>query len=707
MRANWLELKNFGRFRDFRTEFGNGGLVAFIGANGSGKSTLALAMKFALTGAINTEGTKDENVCQLAAATEPSWVRFCFSHGGATATITRYLRPSRPADMRIVGDNGAVEEISQDRRVTSRVEELLGVDQRIIDDIVMADQGAIFGFLAQTAAKRAEAFAKIFGTDVAEKLWKAIGEHVNSIRLAPDANLDGIRHSLQLCAERLGELQLNLGGDSSAAVQQRLAAISERYRQATLRDQTQARLQQLGQQREPLQVALTQAQAQATEYTNNVTLLETTIKSGESKVTDARLLLRSQEHAAVMRQQEANLRRTLEMCRATLAIDEPTPPANYHNDAIGLQGTIDAVVTMIKNYEQLLASFNPAKGLAACPTCGTSVANLQDKLQEAERELPAARLNLANLRKIQTDSATHRQNVHDYWTRRSEAAKQELEVANELQKLQVVLPSGDANAARQTLTEHDEYEVALRTYRGLSTTAAADVARLTGQLTQLTQTESQLRQALSGIIEQGGVVELSQEQGALQAWANQVATLEREQASLTAQRGVWQSQLQQAEANDLENRLNRAWLEQLTGARDLLHRDAAPAFVAQYNLRLLEQQINAHLELFDTEFRVAASEGLTFTARFVDGRVQPAGRLSGGQKVVLALAFRLAVNFMYSELGFMCLDEPTAYLDAHHIAGFEPVLNNLRELATSRGLQCLMITHEQSLANLFDHAIQL
>lgn len=707
MRANWLEVKNFGRLRSYRADFGTGGLVAFIGANGVGKSTLALAMKFALTGTINTEGTKDENICQLAPSTEPSWVKFCFTHGGATAEITRYLRPSRPAEMLISGGSPHSEEITQDRRVTARVEELLGVDQRIIDDIVMADQGAIFGFLAQTAAKRAEAFAKIFGTDVAEKIWKSIGEHVASIRLWPHANLDGIRDSLQTCRTQLAEVQQNLGDDSSAAVQQRLAAINERYRQATLREQTRARLAQVSEQRAPLQSQLATAQTTETEYRNNVELLETTIKRCEAGVTDAHVLLRSQSHAAAMQQQEANLRRALEECRATLAVQEPMPIANYVQDLPAMQGTIDAVVVMIRNYEQLLASFDPAKGLAACPTCGTSVDNLHDKLQEASRELPAARVHLATLRKQQADNVNYRQVLREYMSRRSDAAKREMEVSQELQQLQIVLPNGDVEAARRTITEQSEYEVALRTYRGLLATATANVSRLTGQLTQLTQTEEHLQQGLRAITEQGVMSELSQEQFALQTWANQVATLERELARLTTQRDMWQEQLQQAEVQAQENRLNQAWVERLTGVRDLLHRDAAPAFVAQYNLRLLEQQINAHLELFDAEFRVAASEGLTFTARFLDGRSQPAGRLSGGQKVVLALVFRLAVNFMYSELGFMCLDEPTAYLDAHHIAGFEPVLNNLRGLATSRGLQCLMITHEQALAHLFDHVVQL
>jgi DNA repair exonuclease SbcCD ATPase subunit len=170
---------------------------------------------------------------------------------------------------------------------------------------------------------------------------------------------------------------------------------------------------------------------------------------------------------------------------------------------------------------------------------------------------------------------------------------------------------------------------------------------------------------------------------------------------------VNRERLVEAEAAERENAIREAWIERLTPARDLLHREAAPRFVSQMNLQRVSRSINDHLERFAADFRVRPDEGLTFMARKMDGVEEVAERLSKGQQVVLALAFRLSVNFMYSDLGFLSLDEPTAYLDARHIAGFEPSLNRLREYTTSRGLQCIMVTHEQSLAHLFDSVIQL
>jgi exonuclease SbcC len=112
--------------------------------------------------------------------------------------------------------------------------------------------------------------------------------------------------------------------------------------------------------------------------------------------------------------------------------------------------------------------------------------------------------------------------------------------------------------------------------------------------------------------------------------------------------------------------------------------------------------------MVDFLIRAATDESPTFVAEFFDGRKQPAKRLSYGQKTVLALAFRVAVNALFADqIGLLALDEPTAYLDQQRIRALAPVLERLRELSTARGLQCLMVTHETSLSHLFESAVEL
>jgi DNA repair exonuclease SbcCD ATPase subunit len=86
----------------------------------------------------------------------------------------------------------------------------------------------------------------------------------------------------------------------------------------------------------------------------------------------------------------------------------------------------------------------------------------------------------------------------------------------------------------------------------------------------------------------------------------------------------------------------------------------------------------------------------------------PAERLSGGEMVVFAIAFRMAVNSMYARgLGALVLDEPTAGLDRDNIGCLETALEKMKTVAQARGLQVILVTHEPMLHSLFDHVIEL
>jgi exonuclease SbcC len=151
----------------------------------------------------------------------------------------------------------------------------------------------------------------------------------------------------------------------------------------------------------------------------------------------------------------------------------------------------------------------------------------------------------------------------------------------------------------------------------------------------------------------------------------------------------------------------QSWAAHVDGMRHILHRDSLPRVVAQNNLEAMQDEINDLLDRFESPFSVVADAGLSFIATFKDGRAVPAGRLSGGEKVLLAMAFRVAVNAMFvGELGLLCLDEPTAGLDEGNLNCMRVALERLKELSTARGLQVIMITHERSLP-CFDKVIDL
>lgn len=708
MRAVQLELNNFCQHRQVSVPF-SPGLTAIIGPNGSGKSNLIGAMKYALTGDIPVEGKKETNICQLADATESSFVSFEFVHGSAEATVIRYLRPDRASELHVNSEDT----ITGDRRINARIEELLGVDRKILDDIVMVDQGDIFGFLDQKPAKRADAFAKIFHIDHAETCWKALGEHIRSRAVAyQPIDCDAVREVIAGLEADVVRINGVIGADDD------VVALQARYDAAWQASDQYSKKQEYGQQAEQTTLQITaigasvdQVEQAIADNEGNVMTLQRAADGCADAAREAQNTLTSLAHITRLNQQKDALRLRIADLDELLVAAPPIQPAMYNQtSAERIAAAVDMQVGVVAGYTQLLASFDPEKGLAKCPTCSTPVDNIQDSLDDASRKLPVARSALVDLKSQGVAFAAYSRRFAQY--ERDKVRNQQLRDRDsaELDGLEATpsLPEETEEQLQCKVTDHAEYAAAIAEFAKVVTDARVQLSNLHGQVLQLQAQEVTATNQFNAIsITQAEADAAAADVHRLVDRICEVNSANSELISVVASLELYRARLVDGEEVERVNAITSDWVGLLGPVRDLLHRESAPRFVSQRNLQRIQVVVNEHLERFDTDFRVRADEGLSFVARFNDGRYQPAERLSGGQKVVLALSFRLAVNFMYSDLGFLSLDEPTAYLDAHHIAGFEPVLNRLREYATSRGLQCIMVTHEQSLAHLFDSVNQL
>ena len=73
-----------------------------------------------------------------------------------------------------------------------------------------------------------------------------------------------------------------------------------------------------------------------------------------------------------------------------------------------------------------------------------------------------------------------------------------------------------------------------------------------------------------------------------------------------------------------------------------------------------------------------ADTNLSFKVHFPGAPTRSAASLSGGQKVILAICFRSAVNKLFGDnIGMMFLDEPTSGLDDDNIEYFKTVLAHM------------------------------
>ena len=117
------------------------------------------------------------------------------------------------------------------------------------------------------------------------------------------------------------------------------------------------------------------------------------------------------------------------------------------------------------------------------------------------------------------------------------------------------------------------------------------------------------------------------------------------------------------------------------------------------------ETVNKFLEDFDALYRVVSDvENMSFRYYYLDGRdVGTDGalpsiiELSGGEKCIMACAFRFATYVMFSQdSGLLVLDEPTAYLDSTHVSKFAQIIPKLKRTAESLDTKLIMATHERA-----------
>jgi DNA repair exonuclease SbcCD ATPase subunit len=721
-----LEVHNFCQHRHKEVEFHNR-LNAFLGHNGSGKSNLLVSALGALTGDFSrTNGKKVENICQFADDDEPSYVKLKFEHNGTTATVQRGLR-GKQSYFQLDHSYSHADKIRGDKAASAAVADLLGVSTQMLNQYVFVEQGEIFAPLAAKPAERARSFQKLFGVSQAEKCWEAVGsfliEQRRSHVLLP--NLDHLQSELAESERDLGNCDIILATQFPGISGDYIDAEDPDRIRITSHNQWTRYDVEAGGKHEKLQgyevelLGLAEVCARARQDRDNyVCLVDEGRKTCEEtkEVLAAQTSLRAEHDKRQRLQQRINT-----ACLEEEANPEPTPPEGWvpldelsSPDALSV---IDELKIEQRKCDHLLAYFadpESAHHKAECPTCGTHVDDIDVDADELRTRLGEISNELADFEKKIDDATEHRLALVRWNGWRSsweKATNRDQEEYGQLPE-----PGGellDHHKISENMTFVDEYDqqVILAAsftgeydkavgVRGYTQRIMEDLLIEIEAITRKRDEHARMTQDEVQEAEERCAHNRSQHYRRIEAANNAAIATE----VVTRRR----SQLTQAQEAAASLAHEDVFYTHLESVRTLLHRDNLPRIVAQNYLELLETDTNELLTLFDTDYQIRAIEGMGFEVLFEDGRIQPATRLSGGQKVVLALAFRIAVNSMFAnDLSLLCLDEPTAYLDDDNLGCLSVALGKLRDLSGSRGLQCVLITHENSLGHLFDNVVQL
>ena len=372
---------------------------------------------------------------------------------------------------------------------------------------------------------------------------------------------------------------------------------------------------------------------------------------------------------------------------------------------------------------------------SVCPVCGKPLdAGMVERMRFELAELCGRETGLsAKLREVQAKAEQARRDLAAWRTAaavdesRLKSAQEALDAADtpQLDRATAAAALAKAQADAQTQTEYDrragalkqavssaelQLDVAARAKEDAErrlADAEAEARKLCGD--EAAADWTQARAAMESLVAETDRRRARHTELQM-AEARAVATRDEAARALASLRGSMES-LRAAQAE--QDRL-AARLAVIGRVRDWFHYANGPRILVTQALEALTDDVNRSLGNFTAPFVVVPDrEQLGFKVKFVDGRSHPAEPLgtdvlSGGERVQLAVAFRLAVYAMFAgKLGLLSLDEPTAYLDDGNVDRFGVLLAKVGTMASSSGTQVFMATHERAVIPYMDSVIDL
>lgn len=705
MKIDYVEIKNFCQHKD-RTEQLGPGVIGIVGRNGEGKSNFVAAIRRGLTGDSGNVGVQAED---LSWGEEKGHVKVGFSVGTTEGSIKRSLT------------NASCNMSFGDKKMKTAAEidhvlyDILGVPPRTLSTMVFVKQGQIEGLLFDDKADRAKAFQTLFGTEQAEKLRKVLGEEIDSLVIASRADIIE-RTQAQLAQSKLqvesAQSTINLHAVNILSPETEFVHKStvEAY---TTNLNAHAKLSELDKSLKQTEADMARTSEEAQLIAVNTDMYEMLRVEQAPKVALAQQQLNDYGKVELQTRQRTQLEQRIGEAEKILA--EPKPAKVISDeDPFALQKRKDA---LLRECNDTAAQLRIMQG-EACPTCKQVV-----RAAAPAEELAAFKaayttkideLNAANskLVKLQADINASSAALSAWESRQAYATKQNADAHTQLYALP---PDGELLTAAQQAALQDliriynsELVQPLESLRRSYAAADASVRQWADQKASL---EARIREVQATVTVSVTVDAYNAARDALavHATANQLSSQARGQlVVLQAQVVTAEQQIAQYQHEEAHMAQLKDWRARLERARALLHREQLPNLVAQEFIKALNVRLSHYLQLFEVKFLAQIQPDLEVQCTFSGGNLMRAGRLSGGQKVMLGVAFRFAVYDLFvANLGMLILDEPTVYLDDGNIEQVYNLLLKVRSYSKSAGLQLIVVTHEKRLLDIFDKVIEM
>lgn len=714
MKLEKIKIHNLFQYEDLEITF-NGNLVGIVGKNGTGKSNFLNSLHFAFAGEV--PGKTKEQV--LRWGEEEGYAIVEFNHAGKHGRIERHT-PGTKASFKY-GDEKAVTGI---RQVNEAVLNMLGMDKDVFR-LVFVKQAELDSILFDQTSRREVAFQRMCGLGEANRLYKNLSDLVAKVFSESAGDVEAAIATLNQEKEN-SEKELVEVDDSIRAFDGKIAKFGSSQDLASncSKWKTAARLKFAMQQ-------------------SNVTLAEKisvceNLKSELAKLADSVVGETVAANAKLVLQSEENKLRETEIAEKTIATAKQRMEANQltvnsvraeseeYKNLDALEAEAEAEARRLAEGRALADLYKAAinavsmQGYPVCPLCGQTFP--ADLVQTFSAKLAACHTDGGHYQ-VMLDSLN--------------AQKRK---ASELSgKLSTLLGMIDTDA--KWLAEHPSIgSENLEAMRSNFAEMKEFVNDMTEKLNQSKQLEWKIRQIESDIgTLRAEYANNQRELDNLGISDSEVSYREAEEQSKKADElmeqfnkcvseknaalsvktslerriiGIKQS-LEDASRKLAQTSIRENAYRTLNKITDWLHYSNGPHKLAQRIMLDLTDDTNRFLETLGSPFSVSIDPytlGYLFSMNDGSGpdAPMPAEALSGGQKVLLAVAFRLASYCMFAgKYGLLSLDEPTAYLDDANVANFCTLLESIKSTAVSMDLQILISTHERAVLPYMDSVLDI
>lgn len=708
-----VELINIGPHKHLEVNLGPG-LTGILGRNGGGKSTLVNSIYAGLTNDFERLApTKSKLIRNNADFNDQSIIRIEGLHRDQSFTIERDLKSSRGS--KLIFDGKSYDKAAD---VNELLESQLGITKHMIKDYVFVDQWQMFSFLDQSPSNRAQSFQYLCGLQSIEQVYNACRSYVtqhknvglvdNRSQLAQYVNeaseeLESIRKEYSSIKSAVNKLKE--GAEAREAILQR-----HRYASAA-----RNKLDNIVNDREILNVKIKDLTKSARLEKAELAKLKSEITEFEEtenfkKAIEVQTNKKQIEQTIRNLNSAIDLRDSLEAKLAKLKASRPEPHVDLIEEA-ELDSQRNQLAKFVGQLDVLGEFFKHSENIHdTCPLCNQKVNS--DFISKTETKYKKVKSGFEALRVRIKNSEAYIKDIRDY--------------EHNLNNLEDKIDTNQANID----TYLSYYPQEILDFYASSNAVIKEYSFLKKSLEAKIETCSDIKEKINSLSSKLDALSDSNSlvKGLLEAVENAPSKKEREEAErlndklsqlakrLAEKKGQGikaKESLRKAtealrvhEEQIAKHQRSQELVRKVEQAKSIFAKDALPKAVAQASLASLIADVNENLALFNHPFFVEAGDNLTFKA-YLPGNPNPidAQQLSGGQKVILAVAFRGALDRVFGHnVGMLFLDEPTAGLDEDNVKYFHTALSKMSE-KLGKNRQLVIITHVQDIGELFDNTV--